>query len=343
MGDPHPIIQGESVEDEKSSIVSDRIHLERIASFLPVPYYMGWLIIAVAYFLISNLFIIYYEKSVVYLLPSLMLSVLIFQQSIMIIWAKNKLDHIDEILSDIIDLPQDKLHEFWNEQMSFIFSDKKMVFSGILMNILTHLVYLDDFGYPYKTIYSYTFIKLGYYFVHYFMGAGLYLLFASALSIYYFSKLPLNINVLITKKIQFIGLLYSKFTACATSIYISWGIFYMTNPNRLSPMLSIIWFSCFAIILLFYFITPQYRIHQMTIDAKRIYLDGFSIKLRPTVKEALINPNRQNILCLRAIIEIQQQIDAMSEWPFGIYEILHIVLIIIIPFIVVVLELIFID
>ena len=75
--------------------------------------------------------------------------------------------------------------------------------------------------------------------------------------------------------------------------------------------------------------------------AKRDNLGTFSAILRSTAQEALKNPTRQNIICLRAIIDIQRQIDDMCQWPFGIYEILHIVLIVIIPLVVVLLEIIF--
>lgn len=79
----------------------------------------------------------------------------------------------------------------------------------------------------------------------------------------------------------------------------------------------------------------------MMTKAKRDNLGTFSAILRSTAQEALQNPTKQNILCLRAIIDIQRQIDDMCQWPFGIYEILHIVLIVIIPLVVVLLEIIF--
>ena len=111
--------------------------------------------------------------------------------------------------------------------------------------------------------------------------------------------------------------------------------------NRLSDLMSIIWFSCFAIMLLAYFILPQYSIHQITTTAKEDYLGGFSARVKSTTREALQNPTKENIICLRAIIDIQRQIDDMCEWPFGIYEILHIILIVIIPLVVVFIEVIF--
>jgi hypothetical protein len=41
---------------------------------------------------------------------------------------------------------------------------------------------------------------------------------------------------------------------------------------------------------------------------------------------------------LKNLLQIQNKIDKMSEWPFSSYEILHIVLIVIIPLVIVGLE-----
>jgi len=52
-------------------------------------------------------------------------------------------------------------------------------------------------------------------------------------------------------------------------------------------------------------------------------------------------PNKESIFNLRTYLDIEQQLDEMCVWPFGSYEILHIVLIVIIPFVVVLLEIMF--
>lgn len=343
MKDFSPFNEEESWSEGPSINPSDGnlIHIERIVSLLPVRYYWGWMILAVAYFLITNVTITYFENSSAYFISSLLLSILIAQQTIIIIWAENKLNTIEKVLLEIVDLPSEETRDLWKGLRARIFHDKKMILMGLLMNMLAHFVNLDDFGYSYESAYSYIFIQYGYYGVHYFMGVGLYLLAATLSAIYSLSKIPLNINSLISKHVHFKGLLYSELTICAISVYLSWGIFYMTTPNRLTDTLSIIWFSSFAVILLLYFIMSQYIIHRMMTKAKRDNLGTFSAILRSTAQEALQNPTKQNILCLRAIIDIQRQIDDMCQWPFGIYEILHIVLIVIIPLVVVLLEIIF--
>jgi hypothetical protein len=78
----------------------------------------------------------------------------------------------------------------------------------------------------------------------------------------------------------------------------------------------------------------------MMIETKKEKLVIFSSRLKDKAEEAIRNPIRENasILILKSMLDIQCQLDEMCRWPFGFYEILHIVLIVIIPLIVLVLE-----
>ena len=151
-------------------------------------------------------------------------------------------------------------------------------------------------------------------------------------------KLPLRVSVLLSKNIQFKGVLYSKFTLCAACVYLIWGFFHMSTPSGLSTLQSKLWFSSFAVLLCAYFILPQYSLHQMMIETKKEKLGMFSSRLKDKAEEAIRNPTKENASILKNMLDIQCQLDEMCKWPFGYYEILHIVLIVIIPLIVVALE-----
>lgn len=216
-----------------------------------------------------------------------------------------------------------------------------MFASGVIINIILHLLGANQFGFTFKSFYSYAILESDYSFTHFFMGFGLYPLFLTALMVHKITKLPLNINVLLSKNLQIKGLLYSKFTICAASVYAAWGLFRLSTPARLTAWQDISLYSFFALLLLSYFILPQYSIHQMIIKTKKEKLEMFSKQVSARAKEAFSNPTKDNISCLRNFLDIEQQLDAMCVWPFGSYEVLHIVLIVIIPFMVVLLEIIF--
>lgn len=225
--------------------------------------------------------------------------------------------------------------------MAIVFDVKKMIASGVVMVIYEHSVALDQFGFTFHSFYSYAILEVDFILAQFLMGIGLYLLLLTGLMVYRISKLPMNINVLLSKNLQIKGLLYSKFTICAASIYAVWGCFNLSTPAKLLTSWRISEFSFFAFLLLAYFILPQYSIHLMIIKTKKEKLEMFSKRLMDDAKEAFNSPTKDNISSIRDFLDIERQLDEMCVWPFGSYEVLHIALIVIIPLMVVLLEIIF--
>jgi hypothetical protein len=263
------------------------------------------------------------------------------QQPIIVIWAQGKMLSLEEYLLDIIDLPESDILKWYEDQMAIIFNEKRMFLSGVLVTIFVHLIGFDQFGFSFQLFYSDIILKIDFIFAHILMGAGLYPLIYTALMVHKISKLPLKINIILSKNLQIKGFLYSKLTICAASVYAVWGCFHLSTPERLSTIWKIGWFSLFALLLLAYFILPQYSIHQMITKTKKEKLEMFSRQLMARAEKAFYGPNKDNISCLRNFLDIEHQLDEMCAWPFGSYELLHIVLIVIIPFIVVLLEVVF--
>jgi hypothetical protein len=171
------------------------------------------------------------------------------------------------------------------------------------------------------------------------MGIGLYVMIMTASAVHKIGSLPLTANVLFSKDIQAIGILYSEFTIYAASIYITWVIFLISTPLRLPSQERTIGFLIFAVLLCAYFVLPQHGIHEMMVRTKREKTDIFSSQLRAVASDTFKDPNDVNVLSLTDLLDIQYRLDEMSEWPFSFYEILHIGLITIIPLIVLSLEL----
>lgn len=318
-----------------------QLFLGKVASIIPVPYYWGWTILAGIVFLCSSIAVFYFENSLSSILSIFILSVLMAQQPIIVIWAHKKMKLLSEYLLEIIELPESEILKWYEDQMAIIFDYKRMFVTGVLITILVHFMGLDQLGFTFQSSYSNAILQIDYVLAHILMGAGLYLLLCTALMIYNIGKLPMNINIILSKNLQIKGLLYSKFTICATSVYTVWGCFHLSTPAKLSTAWDIGWFSFFALLLLFYFIFPQYSIHQMIMKTKRKKLEIFSKQMSAKAKEALSSPTDDNILFLRNFLDIEHRFDEMCVWPFGSYELLHIVLIVIIPFMVVLLEIIF--
>jgi hypothetical protein len=316
-------------------------HVERIASLFPLPHYGGWAVICGAIFLITSAVMLFFERSSAYLIPCFLLSALMLAQSTMITWAQGKIRIFKENILEVVDLPREETAAWYENQKNKIFDDKNMILSGILLNVMTLAIGLGDFGFYLQSFYSYIAIKILYFFAHYFVGVGAYLLISTALMLHSIGKLPLNVNMILSENIKPKGILYSEFTICAAAVYFGWGIFYMSTPNRLQSLPSILWFCSFALLLISSFIFPQYSIHQMMIRTKSDVLESFSMRLKDEADDAFLNPNKEKVATLSDMLAVKHQLDELCQWPFGSYELIHIALIVVIPLLVVILEIVF--
>jgi hypothetical protein len=318
-----------------------KTHLERALSILPLPYYWAAAALGAFFFLISIAIMALLEGSFAHIIMYFLLSTLIALQIVFVYWAHEKITNLRSIFIDIIELPEPEVIAWHKGQEEFIFNDARMALGGVVITIIAVTLGLDNFGLVSQPYLTHVFVQVYYYLAHYIMGAGLYVMLATALMVYDLAGLPLRIDILISKNILLKGILYSKFTICAASVYIVWGLFHLSTPQKLSSLASIIWFSSFAIILCAYFLIPQYSIHKLIARTKKRKLEAFSAYLREKTEDALRHPTKENADILKVMLDIQCLMDEMYERPFGSNEVLHIVLIVIIPIIVVLLEIMF--
>ena len=316
-----------------------KTHIERCMSIMPFSCYWGWAIAGVIVSTSSLIILDIFENSFVYSKLYLILSFIMVWQSIIIIWSHNKIKSFKEILIEIVDLPVDKIARRYNNQQKIIFDDKKMALGGLLIILFAHFLSLDYNGIPFHSNISKYFIYFIYYIDCYLLGAGFYIMIMTAFAVNKIGELPLNIKVIFSKKVQSIGVLYSKFTILAASVYIIWGIFHIMTPMKFTSPNMVAWFASFSIFIIIFFTLPQYGIHIMMVKTKNKKTERFSLMLRSKLCEAFKNPTETNLSCLKNLLQIQNKIDKMSEWPFSSYEILHIVLIVIMPLMIVGLEL----
>lgn len=315
-------------------------HLEKLVSLIPVPYYMGWILLAAAFFSISYLVLRMFEESFTYIGAFLIISAIIALEGTAISWAHNRIKSFENVLINIVELPRAAIIESYKMQEAEIFNDIKMVVFATIFIAFVHISSIDYHAVSFNSSISDILFKSGYYFAVYIEGAGLYILIMTAWSVHKIGKLPLKVNALFSD-FHAVGILYSKFTIFAASVYVVWGFFHMIVPPQFSSLQIILWFSGFAVILLAYFILPQYSIHKMMTSTKKEKIEMFSSQMRAALDESLETPTKENASYLTDMLSVQNQMNQMCEWPFGSYEILHIAMIIVIPLVVILLEIIF--
>lgn len=278
-----------------------------------------------------------FEKSLRYIDGFLIISAIIGLQGTAINWAHNRIKSFYDILPNIVNLPREAIIGSFKEQEADIFDDKRTTIFAIVFIIFVHISGIDYHAISFSSSISDMIFKLGYYFAVYIEGVGLYILIMTAWMIHKIGTLPLQVSALFSD-FHAIGMLYSKFTIYAASAYVMWGIFHMIVPPQFSSLQMILWFSGFAILLFTYFIVPQVSIHRMMTSTKKEKIEMFSSQMSAALEEPFRVPNKENASYLKDMLSVRNQLNQMSDWPFGTYEILQIALILVIPLIVVLLE-----
>ena len=281
-----------------------------------------------------------FEKSLRYIDGFLIISAIIGLQGTAVNWAHNRIESFYDILPNIVNLPRDVIISSFREQEADIFNDRKLIVFATVFIIFVHISGIDYHVVSFNSSISDIIFKFGYYFAVYIEGAGLYILLMTAWTVHKIGKLPLQVSALFSD-FHAIGMLYSKFTIYAASAYVMWGIFHMIVPPQFSSLKMILWFSSFAILLFVYFILPQVGIHRMMTSTKKGKIEMFSSQMSAALDEPFRVPNKENAAYLKDMLSVQNQINQMCDWPFGIYEILQIALILIIPLIIVLIEILY--
>ena len=281
-----------------------------------------------------------FEKSLRYIDGFLIISAIIGLQGTAVNWAHNRIESFYDILPNIVNLPRDVIISSFREQEADIFNDRKLIIFATVFIIFVHISGIDYHVVSFNSSISDIIFKFGYYFAVYIEGAGLYILLMTAWTVHKIGKLPLQVSALFSD-FHAIGMLYSKFTIYAASAYVMWGIFHMIVPPQFSSLKMILWFSSFAILLFVYFILPQVGIHRMMTSTKKGKIEMFSSQMSAALDEPFRVPNKENAAYLKDMLSVQNQINQMCDWPFGIYEILQIALILIIPLIIVLIEILY--
>jgi len=327
-------------EDHSAKKGRSGIHLERFISLIPVPYYLGWSLFAAAFLSISCLVLLAFEKSLSQIEVFPIVSAIIVLEGTAINWTHDKIRSFDEILKNVIDLPNDAIRRAHERQEAEIFNEKRLTIFAIIFIIVVHISGIDYHELSFRSSLSYLAFNFGYYFAVYLMGIGLYLLFKTAQTVYRIGKMPLKVDALFSD-FQAIGTLYSKFTIYAASAYVMWGFFHMVVPPRFSSLQLMLWFFGFTLLLFAYFIIPQYSIHGMMSSTKKEKIEIFSSRLKAAMDESFRVPTEENVSHLKDMLAVQDQLDRMCDWPFGKYDMLRIALIIIVPLVILFLEMIY--
>jgi hypothetical protein len=132
------------------------------------------------------------------------------------------------------------------------------------------------------------------------------------------SKLPLNIPIYQAPgtSIKALGFLFFRLTLATIGCYIIVIVALALSPEAKSP-LGLVWCTATGIAILLGFVIPQVGVHRLMAKAKNERLLILSLHIEGAMDNALSDPSEENLAKLKDLLEVQNRLNDMSEWPFN--------------------------
>lgn len=283
---------------------------------------------------------------------SLLFTAIVFYGNVFI-YCSRALKDFQLVLPNFINLPDSSdVGRWFQEQLGAILNSKWMGFLGsaVAVGIVSTVAYVTEwYSFPHSwfgnNIYLKLYLTIVLGIVSFCMGAHVWLLFATALFVRRLGKIKI-VKVSIyqhpSTSVKAIGTLFFKFSFSALGIYILWILAVLSSPLKEEVGYAILgWIIVMGILLVAYFVFPQYEIHKIMSELKHEKMRSFSKYLESSLESAIESPTSENVTRLKELFELQKHLDGMDDWPFNIQQILSILGAIIIPILLVILKILF--
>ena len=317
---------------------------ERITRKLPLPYQISWLIISEIIFLFHYLVLLFFADdkytSFEYLLVESIAPILLALIIISIISFSKRLENFTLALKIFINLPEDKLLEWYSALVNDAFSSKRMVAYGLPLGLLC--VVLAIFTKPLiinSPIAEFSFCVL-LFFLGFSGGCMLSSMIGIGKIIYLVGNIK-NLKVSIyqhpSASIKAAGKLLFSISVSSLLIYLI-GLVYVYLKGALEGFFVSILMTVFALWVIGYFIFPQMKIHELMVRYKHKRIRDFSTHIDNALEGVLQKPSRENLEHVKELFEIQKELNGMSEWPFDTKLIFTLISLVIVPVMIALIE-----
>lgn len=243
------------------------------------------------------------------------------------IWVRDELEKLLPALNTFIKLPPKKIGQWYSNELRRIFSSTGMILTGIAVSALAmwSFTYMTEW-YTKPVIWWGTSpgdwtVTIVVSFLAFLCGMALYLIIQLAFLIHRIPDLPLQMTIYQhpSVSISAVGTVLQKFTTiCAITV----GLISLTaiplSPFRYQMGVILIgWLTFAGLVVVGFFIFPQYRLHIAMSNAKANKLRTFSTTLSKALDKAIQHPTSDQIAYVKELFGIYQCLIEMPEWPFN--------------------------
>jgi hypothetical protein len=308
--------------------LSDLLHI-RLISKIPFPYPVTWLAIGLTGGGVAYLTVLLSGGTLQWILGlALGYAAVVVFAGTAIIWVWNSLNRLLTPMLHFIALPRAEIVAWHFKQMRAIFNTSGMTLTGLTVVVLGMASFVFQcqwFSWPvvwFGTDLANLVVVVVASTVFWLAGTALWMLVRLALMVITLSKLPLILRAFQDPVcgICVLGRLFLRISLILVSGYTLMAVTAMyLSPFRCLPSQShfvLGWLAFGAVIVLAFFIVPQYGIHVAMVRAKHEKLHVLAAYLSSTFEEVISNPKPERTEHVEKLVELHSYLNKMPEWPF---------------------------
>lgn len=257
------------------------------------------------------------------------------------VWMKKELESLLPFLNSFVNWPSEKIHSWYINQVEKIFKTSGMIISGCALMVVAMVSFIiQSRWYTYPEIWWGTtagdiVVSIVVAILAFLFGMALYMVIFIGIMVHQLPKLPLRMTIYQhpTAGISMIGTVMQRITILAA---ICFGLFVITavfiSPfSKEMGWILIAWLSFASLVLILFFVIPQYSIHMAMTNAKVQKIRTFSNHLSEAIETCIECPTSDKVERVKELFEIYDHLLQMPEWPFNLRSLVSIISAVILP------------
>ena len=312
-------VEGKEIGESRLQVTRPFTYLERLVKWTHVPWWLIWTILPFVVFLIDKLLTVRALGSHTLWKPLAVWALFSGACSINVVWTSRQSQKSASVLAESVTIPIENFRRWYEERLQWAFRSRSALAIALTVLVLfsgTAFAIVSNFTNGRTTL---ALIRTGLYTVTV-IGPGCLwpTVIGTCLLGHKLSKLPLKIPIYQAPRtsIKALGSLFFRLTLATIGCYIIVLVALALSPEAKSP-LGLVWGTATGVAILLGFVIPQAGVHRLIVKAKHEKLRSLSLHIEGAMDNALGDPSEENLAQLKDLLEIQNRLNDMSEWPFN--------------------------
>src|ERR1051325_10294783 len=313
---------------------------QKFPTRLGLDYRFFWILFSEYLFALYVLAVYQYKESPSLIAAMFVVSILNFFTPIAHVRSSEVLERFYEPISKVVKVDDDEFSDWFKRQMGVLYYSRQNLACSLtgaaLFLISAYLIH----GLPYRSM-----VVNGTFYLNVLaiglMGGPLFrFIVMSAVFVLKLSRFPLSIYIYNhpSASVKLIGRLLLNFAICyaAPAYFLCVIIAILVSPIKTTQM---VWIVAGALIVLSYFVLPQWSLHKTMYTRKQQLMHSVSVAADKVISEWIGDPVPEKLSQFTGLCELQEKIAKMEEWPFNASWLASLLTTLIIPLVLAILQL----